>query len=272
MRLALRRFLLAAASTALVAVPSSAQSPKEIFDRMLAEYERQIAGVDNYTVVQEMMGMQAVMYFEKEIVDGRPMMRLKQSSVGGVTSASDEEDSLNELYAMMPELVDHATYGGRDRVDGHAVHVVNVTNLQDLEFSRSMGDEDFTPTDGTFYVDAEQWIPRRMRFAGEMHTEEGPRTVTSVIDLLDYREVGGMLHPYRTTIQVEGLGEAIDPEMRAQYEEMKQQLADLPESQRAMAERMMKGQMEQIEKMMAGGAMTVETIVSDVRVNQGPPK
>lgn len=271
MRLALRSFLFAAVSTALLAVPVAAQSPKEIFDRMLEEYERQIAGVDNYTVVQEMMGMQTVMYFEKEIVDGRPMMRMKQSSTGGVTSASDEEDSLNELYAMMPELVDHASYGGRDRVDGHAVHVVNVTNLQDLDFGQSMGDEDFTPTDGTFYVDAQQWIPRRMRFSGEMHTEEGPRTVTSTIDLLDYREVGGMLHPYHTTIQIEGMGAAVDPEMRAQYEEMQKQLADLPESQRAMAERMMKGQMEQIEKMMAGGAMTIEAVVSEVRVNRGPP-
>ena len=44
--------------------------------------------------------------------------------------------------------------------------------------------------------------------------------------------------------------------------------------QRAMAERVMKGQMEQLEKMMGGGgdAMTVETNVTDIRVNEGPPR
>jgi putative component of toxin-antitoxin plasmid stabilization module len=65
----------------------------------------------------------------------------------------------------------------------------------------------------------------------------------------------------------------VDPEMRAQYEAMKKQLDDMPEAQRAMAERMMKGQMEQLEKMMEGGddAMTVQTTVRELRVNQGPP-
>jgi hypothetical protein len=240
---------------------------------MLAEYERRIENVDNYTVVQEMMGVEAVMYFEEEIEDGRPIMRLRRNSVAGMTSDSDDDDTFAEMYKMVPQLIAHATYEGRGEVDGHAVHVIDVEDLDQLDFGQEMGDTDFTPQRGTFFIDTDLWIPRRMTFTGEAETADGPRTVTSTIDLLDYREIDGMLHPFATSITVEGIGAMVDPEMRAQYEEMKKQLAELPEAQRAMAERMMKGQMEQIEKMMEGGddAMTVQTTVRELRVNQGPP-
>jgi hypothetical protein len=274
MRVVLRLCMVVAVLSSVAVRPSMAQSPQEIFDRMLSEYERRIASVDNYVVEQEMMGVQNVMYFEKEMADGRPVMRLKQNTVGGMNSRSDEDDSFSAMYTMVPQFIEHASYAGRDEVEGRAVHVIDVADLDQIDFGRSMGDEDFTPKHGTFYIDTDLWIPRRMTFTGELKTDEGPREVTSVVDLLDYRDVGGMLHPFRTSIRIEGMGAAIDPEMRKQYEEMKQRLAEMPASQRAMAERMMKGQMEQIEKMMSGGddSMTVETTVKDIRVNQGPPK
>jgi hypothetical protein len=273
MRSTLRPAVALTVVSAFLAGSAAAQSPKEIFDNMLAEYERRIANVDNYTVVQEMMGVEAVMYYEKEIENGRPLMRLRQNRVAGMTSDSDDEDTFAEMYKMVPELVAHATYAGRDEVDGHAVHVIEVEDLDQIDFGQEMGDEDFTPQHGTFFIDTELWIPRRMMFAGEAETADGPRTVTSTIDLLDYREIDGMLHPFATSITVEGIGAVVDPEMRAQYEEMKKQLAELPEAQRAMAERMMKGQMEQIEQMMEGGddTMTVQTTVRELHVNQGPP-
>jgi hypothetical protein len=60
--------------------------------------------------------------------------------------------------------------------------------------------------------------------------------------------------------------------MKKQYDEMKKQLAELPEAQRQAMEQMMKGRLEQIEKMMgADGGMNVEVVVRDVRVNQGAP-
>jgi hypothetical protein len=272
MRSPLRSAIVLTAVSAFLAGSAAAQSPKEIFDNMLAEYERRIENVDNYTVVQEMMGVEAVMYYEKEIADGRPVMRLRQNLVAGMTT-DDDDDTFSEMYKMVPELVAHATYAGRDDVDGHVVHVIEVDNLDEIEFGQEMGDEDFTPKHGTFFVDTELWIPRRMVFTGEAETADGPRTVTSTIDLLDYREIEGMLHPFTTSIQITGIGAMVDPEMRAQYEEMKKQLDDMPEAQRAMAERMMKGQIEQLEKMMEGGddAMTVQTTVRELRVNQGPP-
>ena len=153
------------------------------------------------------------------------------------------------------------------------MHVLRIDDLADIDFGHGAVDEDsdFVPERGTIYVDTDLLIPRRMEFEGSMTTEQGTTDVTSVVDLHDYREIEGMLVPFRTVVEMQGLTEAIDPEMRQQYEEMKRQLAEMPESQRAMAERMMKGQLEQIEKMMQGDAMVIEMTVTDVRVNAGPP-
>ena len=133
--------------------------------------------------------------------------------------------------------------------------------------------DSFTPKTGKLFIDTELWIPRRMEFTGDMKTDNGTHEVTSVISLEDYREVSGFLHPFRTVMRMEGIGAMIDPEMRAQYDEMKRQLESVPESQRAMVERMMGAQMERMEEMMSGGddTMTVEVIVKELRVNTGPP-
>ena len=91
-------------------------------------------------------------------------------------------------------------------------------------------------------------------------------------DLLDYRDVEGLLIPHHTIIQIEGLEAMINPEMQAQFEEMERRLAEVPPEQRQMMERMMGAQMEQIRQMMSGGGgTTVEVTVIDVRVNSGPP-
>ena len=87
----------------------------------------------------------------------------------------------------------------------------------------------------------------------------------------DYREVDGLLLPYRTVIRLDGIEAMIDPEMQAQMEEMRKQLESMPEAQREMMERMMAGQMENLENMMNGEGMTIEVTVTEVRVNAGPP-
>jgi hypothetical protein len=271
----LQRFALLAAALVVAAAPHvHAQSAGEIFDRMLAEHERRTEGIENYTLVQQTMGFETVMYFEREAINGRSLLRLKRTTTMGVTVDADEDDAgFNEIYEVAHQLAEHATYVGRKEVDGRSVHVLRIDDLAEIDFGHGAVDDDsdFVPERGTIYVDTDLFIPRRMEFEGSMATEQGTTDVTSVVDLHDYREIEGMLVPFRTVVEMRGLSEAIDPEMRQQYEEMKRQLAEMPESQRAMAERMMKGQLEQIEKMMQGDAMVIEMTVTDVRVNAGPP-
>jgi hypothetical protein len=132
---------------------------------------------------------------------------------------------------------------------------------------------EFVARTARIYLDTESLLPRRMSFAGDATTSSGVHEVTTNIDMTDYREVEGLPVPYRSIITIEGMEAMIDPEMQAQYEEMQRQLESLPESQRAMFEQMMGAQMEQIRAMMEGGGegMTMELVVTDVRVNTGPP-
>ena len=262
----------------LAAVPAlaAAQSPADIVDRMLEVYERNTASVENYTVVQEVMGFESELYFEKEMRDGRPVFQLRGSSSAGVSSEVEEDFGYSDVYAAGPELAEHARYGGTERIGGEEVHVLLIDDLSALDLVPETGpqESEFEPRTGRILIDTDLWVPRRMEFTGDLDTGGGPVEVTSVIDLEDYRDDQGLLMPYRTVVRMEGLGAAIDPEMRAEYEEMRRQLEGLPEGQREMVEQMFRGQMEQMEALMSGedGTMTVEMRVLEVRVNQGPPR
>ncbi|MDA0330255.1 MAG: hypothetical protein O2958_14780 [Gemmatimonadetes bacterium] len=258
----------------MIAQPVAAQTASSIVERMLGEYERRIASVENYTVVQSTMGFETVSYFEKEMLNGRPVFQLRRSSTAGI-EANTEGAGVDDLYLMGDDFGRLSQYIGRDKVEGFDVLVLDVPDLSEVGFGRNVTpDADFTPKRGRIMLDAESYVPRRFEFEGEMKTEQGVHEVTTSVVLGDYREAEGLLLPYRTTVSIEGLGAAIDPDMRAQFEEMQRELANMPEAQRRMVESMMSAQIEQFRSMMDGGgeAMTVELTVNEVRVNAGPPR
>lgn len=251
-----------------------AQSASEVVDRMLDEYERRTANIDNYTLVQETMGIETQAYFEKEMVDGRPVFRPRSSAAAGVQTDLHDDSGVDDIYAMGEELGRRATYEGVQRLDDYDLHVLKVSDFSGLDFGGDMGpDSDFTAKSGTFFLDVDTYVPRRLEFVGDLRNDDGVHEVTAVISMADYRDVQGMLVPYHTEFTIEGLGQAIDDDTRAQFEEMQRQLEEMPPEQRAMVERMMAGQMEQFQEMMSGesSGMTFEVLVTDVRVNEGPP-
>lgn len=269
------RLVLAAVSASLLAVPDlAAQSSEEVVANMVAAYEERISSVENYTMVQDVMGVRSEMYFEKVVRDGRPYFELRSTSSGGGPVESADNLGFSDLYADAPDLAEHARYGGTERIGASEAHVLVIDDVQamDLEMAGAAGEAGFAPRTGRLFIDAERWVPLRMQFTGDVETSEGLVEITSDIELADYREVGGMLLPYRTAVHMQGLGAAVDPEARAQLEQMREQLDALPESQRALVEEMMSGQMEQLESLLSGdGDMTVEMAVVEVRVNEGPP-
>ncbi|MGD2046311.1 MAG: hypothetical protein PVJ80_01075 [Gemmatimonadota bacterium] len=275
------RLLSSLASTTLVAltaVGASAQSVSDIVDQMYDAYEAQAAGVDNYTLVQTAMGMASTMYFEKEMVDGHPVFVSQGGSAQGANmnfGLGNQNGAMGDVYSIGPQLVEHATYEGRESIDGVSVHVLAIDDLSQLPVVQDAApnEMEFKAKNGKIYVDAELMVPRRIEFVGDATTPNGVHEVTIHIDQNDIRDVQGLLVPYHTTMQISGLQAMIDPEMRAQLEEMEQQLAALPPEQREMMERMMGDQLEQLRQMAAGDsdAMSVEVTVDDVRVNAGPP-
>lgn len=268
---------LAALAAVLAVRPANgaAQSAADIVERMLSEYASRVADVDNYTLVQQTMGFETISYFEKEMVDGRPVFMSRTSvTAAGVSTDVSEDSGLDDVYAIGEELGRRGRYGGVQRVNDYDLHVIEVSDFSGLDFGEDLApDSEFQPKSGTFYLDVDTYVPRRVEFVGSLTNEQGVHDITSIIEMGDYREVQSMLVPYRTVITLEGLGAAIDAETRAQFEEMQRELENLPPEQRAMVEQMMAGQLEQFRSMMAGQdqPMTFQVLVTDVRVNQGPP-
>ncbi|MDH3457390.1 MAG: DUF5339 domain-containing protein [Gemmatimonadota bacterium] len=265
-----------------------AQSSSDILNRMMKSYEQRIAGVDNYTLVQDAVGVETTQYFVKEMVNGRPVFRLSKSIVGGMMIDQETpEESWDTFYARADEIAQHVRYEGRDNVNGHSVHVLVVDDPESIDFDGMMNaspeeqdEEDFRAEKMTMFVDRDLLVMRRMVVDGQMTHEGETHPVTSTVDLDDYRDINGMLYPFRTSVTMEGMAEAMGmtdddmAEMREQLEEAKRQMDQMPEAQRAMMEKMLKQQMEQMEKMMqdqGGGGMQVEVLVKDLRVNSGPP-
>ena len=252
----------------------SAQSVADVVDQMYEAFEQHSAGVDNYTLVQSMVGFETTMYFEKEIVDGRPMFRMSDSYAGGFNmSLGDDNVGYGDIFQFGPDMVEHGRYAGREQIDGNDVHVLAVDDLSALDITGPSGTEDmeFVAKSAKIHVDVETMVVRRMQFEGEATTDAGVQEVTTQVDMQDFREVDGLLMPHHTVMHIDGLGGMMDPETQAQMEEMKRQLESMPEAQRAMMERMMAGQMESLEKMMSGEGMTIDVTVTEIRVNAGPP-
>ncbi len=265
------------AALALLAIASThlaAQSVADIVERMYDSYERQAAGVDNYTLVQSVLGIETTSYFQKEVVDGRPVFMLRDSDTGGFSfSLGDDQAGIGDFFLWGNELIEHGRYAGQEQIGTSAVHVLAVDDLSQLDIAQptTPDDMEFEPRTARIFVDDALMVPRRMEFVGDARTNTGPHEVTVRIDLENYLPIESLLVPYRTVVNIEGLGAAIDPEMRAQLEEMERQLAAMPADQRQMMERMLGPQMEQIQQMMAGGgdAMTIEVTVVDVVLNAG---
>lgn len=261
----------------LLASPAglAGQTASEVFSRMLAEQDRRAASVDNYTVVQEVMGHAVTMYLVKDASGPHAVFRAQDTRVEGMGAAPFQaaDDMSADLWSDLPALGSQARYLRRETIDGRAVHVVEVPDLSKaaaFRAPREAAGRTFAVRKGTFFVDAGSWVPRRLVFEGTMTTEQKTADVTMIMDLQDYREVEGMLHPFRTAVRMEGM---VSPEDQARFAQMKKQLAELPEAQRQAMENMMKGQLAQLERMMGDdGSMNFESTVREVRVNAGPPK
>lgn len=279
-----RKLALFVAASLAVAGNAQSQSSSEILQRMLDAHVERADGVDNYTLVQEVMGFESEMYFEKEMAEGLPMFRLRQTKMGGrvITQPDADDAGWERMYQLLPELMERAEYVGRGEAHGFRVHVIEIRNLDEVDFApipESDGSE-FAPETMRLHVDADQWIVRRAELSGSVTSEGQQHDFTADVEMTDYRDVEGMLHPHLVTMSVSGLADAMGvsnedmAEMREQLEEMKKQMEQMPEAQRKMMEQMMSQRMAGLEQMLGDsgdGAMTIEMRVKELRVNSGRP-
>lgn len=264
-----RTSLLATLLLSLLAVPARPQSAPEILDRALERFQDRAAGVENFTVTQDVMGVSNSIYFEKKTLDGHPYFQ-------AVTDGGDgDEQLISHPYAFFPELKSRARLKGSGSVQGHDVWIVAVDDfsgldLEQMGFSRGQGE--FEPRRGTFYLDRSELVLRKVEMEGTAASDGKTHEVTLRATLSDYREHEGMLYPFRVDVHMEGMGDAMPPEDREKLEDLRERLEEMPEDQRKMAEQMLGPQIEQMEKMLDSGEVDFTVAVKDLKVNQGPPE
>lgn len=273
MRTNLRTVPLVIVAALFAVLPARAQDASEILETALEKYEERTEGIENYTLVQNVMGQRITSYFEKRQVAGHPVF-VQVSAEGEATS-----EGMYDLYSNYARLADRAEYAGSETVDGIEAHALVIEDLEGLDLSTpTQGQGDFEPKRMTLYIDDEEHLMRKMRIEGDVSTEEGDRPMTMSARLLDYRTVEGMPHPFKMAVTVEGAMAGADmseeelAEARARLEELEEQMESMPESQRQMMERALGGQLEQLRQMVEPGTFEMTLEVEDLEVNTGPPE
>ena len=258
--------LAAAVLSTGLAQPLAGQSVRELVADMLERQAARMGHVDNYTVVQEVQGIETTQYYEAREQDGRRTFVITGTWMNGSKMGGLEEET-GDPFATYAEWMEHATVEGSEEVDGHDTWVILTDDL-DAMSGQPMADQGMQRGTVRMYVDKDEYILRRTRFEGTMDDGSGPRDVEMTATMSDYRNVDGVLHPFLVSGEVQG---AMDSEeaadMQEQLKEMEAQLASLPEGLRNQVE----AQLEQMRAMAMGEGMKFSVVTKDLQVNQGPP-
>lgn len=259
----------------LPAVPGGvhAQSGEEVLRTALERQEARMEGIDNYTIVQDVMGFEATTYFERTEVDGQSVF-VARTQMGSEAAQRAPENP----YGNFAELASRASLEGNESVDGEDCYVVAVTDLEGTDLFGPTGqgeDAAFEPQRAVFYVDTDDYLIRQMTLHGTSTMQGSSQEASFTAHFQDFREVEGMIHAFETVVTTEGFGAQMSEEdmeqMRRSMEEARAQMENMPEAQRKMMESMMGGQFERMEQMLASGSMDFTVTVKELRVNEGPP-
>lgn len=261
-----------------------AQSVEAVIEKMKAKQEQQFADVDNYIIETD----KYTSYFKKVEQDGTPTYQSRTiwNDQEGLLGTMDFADS--PVYQSNPEelekLRQHATYGGTEMVDGVNCYVLLVDDPEalagddaspDEEMGASEEMEESTTEQLRFYVDASKYVPIRMDYSVKITRDGQTQEITPTVRFMDYRTVDGLTIPYRMEMKMENLNASMSPEEREQarksLEQMEEKLKQMNEQQRKMVEGMMKGQMENLRKIIEEGTIEYTMQVQDVKVNTDIP-
>jgi hypothetical protein len=187
---------------------ASAQSVAEVIEGMYAAAERQAGPVQDYTLTQRVMGIETFSYFEKEVVDGRPVFRLKMSDGGGFSlSLAGEDVGLGDVFVYGPDLLEHARYAGAEQLGNFSVHVLAVDDAATLEIvtPSGAGQAGFLAKSLRLFVDTTLMVPRRVVLVGEALTDAGIQELTIQMDMTSFLPIESLWVPFKTTVQVAGV-------------------------------------------------------------------
>lgn len=269
----LRSALAAAAALLALAHPATAQDRKaeDILREVAARTRARTQGVQNYTLHIKTMGFSVVNYvsrgqdsvFHVQTGDAGPL----GASAAQMTGWGDElllllEGSLAQSEGT-PEEMEGGTYEGVVNSGGAPAHRISVSFDQDS----AAGSDDGMPRRFVVDFDTATLVVRRL----EAEMAPGAGTPGSVlVELGDWRTVGGMLVPFRRHMVMRGIRAQLGADIDRVAQELAQaraMLGNLPESQREV----MRQVLAMTDGMLKRDEIVLDEIVVSVAVNQGPP-
>lgn len=266
---------------------AGAMTADKVIENWIASYEKEMKDVEDFTIVSESPSQRNINYHKRVVISGRTVYKTRsETEVMGIKSVSiydgvyqwwveDGKPKKEKMdyspYQIVKNLkTAQVKYAGTEKIDGHETHILDIKDLNEM-----MGAEGMQKVSGRFWVDAKDWVIRKMEMDMEIEDEKGEkRPVKATIRMEDFRKVNGMLISYRTvmTMPVPGVLELSpeeEQEMRKGLEEAQKALAEMSPEERAMMEKIMGPQIEMMQKMLASGVIEIVTEVKDVKVNTG---
>lgn len=252
--------------TALLLNTANSQDQKavKILESMQEEYEQSIENIDDYIMEK---GDHTIYYKKATTDDGRPYFKtkIKGEYWEDLESASaTNEDFYSEFSQQAKEK---ATYKGTDEIDGNEVHVINIDQME-VEGYNPDKDTENAIENIFLYIDSDKLVIRRMEYSVESEVQDGEvREISPVIKNSDFRNVEGMLIPYKTVTVVEGL--TLSEEEQKQAKEGLKEFEEMSESQKEMAGNMMGDKIEEYRKMVENNRYEKVSKVEKIEVNTG---
>ncbi|MBD3348110.1 MAG: hypothetical protein GF400_02805 [Candidatus Eisenbacteria bacterium] len=266
---------------AVLPTAAPAATAEEVLAEALASYEEQMENIEDVTITsvvteagEETPKRAETKYKQKATVDEREvyLSRSEWSEDGSTTyvriydgknlwewSVGDEPSKREVDYdpsaVISEEILERleAEHVGTETLDGHAVEVLQITNMLDLMDVPAGERKMVESVEATAWIGSEDPVMRQMRL--EISGPMGQ--MKSVTSYEDYRSESGMLVPYVTITR--GSTEPSEKMM----EMMEARLQQVPEAQREAARTQMMAEM---------GKEDVETTkVVSVEVNTGLP-
>jgi len=256
---------------------------QEVIGNMQKTYEKQMKGINDYTIVQKGTGGVAALagettiYYKKAEIKGEVIYKTRtESEVMGMAMVSIYDGNYNWTKNPMTGEIEKKTaeynpgqmwknidltkskYLGEEEIDGEKTYILQIDNaLQVMGNQQAMSSqggesEGSAEASGKLWINSKTWMPVRMLMVMKAKPGEGAEGMAMntemTTDLKDYRQVGTMLHPYQLVMNMEM---EIDTSGLSEEEKKEQEQA-----------------MQMMKSMMSGmGSFSIDTV--DIKVNSG---
>ena len=258
-------------------------SVQEVISNMQKTYEKQMKGINDYTIVQKGTGGMAALagetttYYKKAEIKGEVIYKTRtESEVTGMAMVSIYDGNYNwtknpmtgEIEKKISEYnpgqmwknidLTKSQYLEEEEIDGEKTYVLEIDNaLQVMGNQQAMSpqggqSEGSAEAWGKLWISSKTWMPVRMFMEMKAKPEGGAKEMAMntkvTTDFKDYRQVGTMLHPYQLIMN---MAMEIDTSGLSEEEKKEQEQA-----------------MQMMQSMMSGmGSFSIDTV--DIKVNTG---